>query len=385
MSFTIDKDLQQGIDLINSGKKTSFAIKLVNKAAISGTTKGKAFFEIGEIFRLGVPGVQADKEEARKYYDVAMRRFNQYPRDSMDYREMGDYYYFGYGSEAVDKNKALEYYRKAQELGDEVAPKRIDEIENQIKNGDAASAPVLSPDTQAKEVMAEVKDEDEAQPKVEVSPLVIDENKTFDANDKIIVDEIDSDQILIKALRILDSVSTTKEEKLDAVEMVKIAGEKGSIRALVLLGYLYEGDNVLVAKDDAKAKETYEKAISLGSCSAKFRLGILLTDKDFEFYDLDKGHQLIIDSAHDGYTYALCYLGDCFRIKVDDRRNLEVAYRYYALAGERGLGVAYHNMAEIDASRQQLDLASKHEKLAFDNGFDVHLGYQDPLFYTLHI
>ena len=42
-------------------------------------------------------------------------------------------------------------------------------------------------------------------------------------------------------------------------------------------------------------------------------------------------------------------------------------------------------MAEIDASRQELALAKEHEHLAFDNGYDPALGYQDPLFYSLHI
>ena len=55
------------------------------------------------------------------------------------------------------------------------------------------------------------------------------------------------------------------------------------------------------------------------------------------------------------------------------------------MAGDRGLGLGYHNMAEIDTSRQQLELAKEHEKLAMQNGYDPSLGYQDPLFYSLHI
>ena len=55
------------------------------------------------------------------------------------------------------------------------------------------------------------------------------------------------------------------------------------------------------------------------------------------------------------------------------------------MAGERGLGVSYHSMAEIDASRQQLELAKLHERLAVENGYDPNVGYQDPLFYSLHI
>ncbi len=380
MSFTIDKDLQEGLRLIQEGKKISAGLKLINQSARTGTTKGKSYFEIGRIIREGMEGLPADVEDARKYYDTAMKHFKENPKDSMDFHEMGDYYFYGFGSEAVDKNLALEYYRKALELGDDSVQEKIDEISNQLEKGDSASAPVLNPETVVKEMPS-----DETSENVTVSPVVVNENELFDANDKIIQEEIDSDQILIKALRVLDSTTAEKSEKLDAVELTKIAAEKGSIRALVLLGYLYEGDNNLVERDDKKCKEFYELAISNGSCSAKFRLGMLLTDKDFAFYDLESGHKLIIDAAHDGYTFALNYLGDCFREKVNDKRNLEVAYRYYSLAGERGLGLGYHNMAEIDASRQQLSLANKHEKLAFDNGYDASLGYQVPLFYTLHI
>ncbi len=380
MSFTIDKDLQAGMDLLKEGKKINTGLKLINQSARNGTTKGKSYFEIGRIIREGMEGMSADVEDARKYYDTAMKHFKDSPKDSMDYREMGDYYFYGLGSEAVDKNLALEYYRKALELGDESVQEKIDEISNQMEKGDSASTPVLNPETVVKETPSE-----ETSENVAVSPVVVNENELFDSNDKVIKEEIDSDQILIKAIRILDSSSAEKNEKLDAVELVKIAAEKGSIRALVLLGYLYEGDNSLIERDDKKSKEFYELAISKGSCSAKFRLGMLLTDKDFPFYDLERGHKLIIEAAHDGYTFALNYLGDCFREKVNDKRNLEVAYRYYSLAGERGLGLGYHNMAEIDASRQQLSLATKHEKLAFDNGYDASLGYQVPLFYTLHI
>lgn len=389
MSYTIDKDLKAGQELIQQKRKYGLAVKLINRSAIQGETPGKSYFEIGKIIREGIPGIESDPEDAKRFFDYAMSYFKTAPKDCLDYYEMGDYYYYGYGSEPIDINLALEYYRKALELGYEDAQKDIDKIEDKMKRGDTTSAPVLSPETEVKENVVEEEkkevEEEKIEEKVEVSPVVVNENEIFDANDKIIVEEIDSDQILIKAIRILDSATASKEEKLDAIELVKIAGEKGSIRALVLLGYLYEGDNSLIEKDDAKAKEYYEAAISHGSCSAKYRLGILCTDKEFSFYDLDRGHKLILESAHDGYTYALAYLGDCFRVKVNDKRNLEVAYRYYSLAGERGLGIAYHNMAEIDASRQQADLASKHEKLAFDNGYDASLGYQDPLFYTLHI
>jgi TPR repeat protein len=382
MSYTIDNDLQAGLDLLNEGKKVDTALKLINRSARKGTTKGKSYFEVGRIIREGIPGLEADPEESKKFYDIAADHFNHEPRDSMDNREYGDYYYYGLGSEEADKNRALEYYDAAAADGDELAKQRADEIRGQIEKGDSSSAPTLTPETDAKEEVVEAVNEDET---VVAAPVVENENKPAEISDKVIQDEIDSDQILIKAIRVLDSVSATDQERLDAVELARIAAEEGSIRANVLLGWLYEGDNNLVEADLEKAKEFYEIAIEHGSCSAEFRLGMLYTDKDVPFCDVEKGHQLIIDAAHDGYTFALCYLGDCFRTKVDDVRNLEVAYRYYALAGERGLGLGYHYMAEIDASRQQLDLAAQHEKLATDNGYDPALGYQDPLFYSLHV
>ena len=415
MSYTMDTDLEAGIQLIEQNTKINTALKLINKSARFGKTPGKSYFEIGEIFRKGIPGLEANPEDARKYYDIAMVKFEEGSKDSLDYREMGDYYYYGLGTKKADKNAALVCYSKAAEDGDEIAAERKAEIQNQLDKGDSSSTPTLTPDTVAKEEKTDEEENAEPlkeatasapdqnqeeketpkgdvteesvkdEPTVQVSPVVIKENMSADTSDKIISEEIDSDQILIKALRILDSVTAAKAEKLDAVELVKTASEGGSVRASVLMGFFYEGDNSLVDTDFEMSRHFYEKAIEQGSSSAKYRLGILYTDKEVPFFDLKKGHDLIIASAHDGYSFALCYLGDCFRSKVDDTRNLEVAYRYYALAGERGLGLGYHYMAEIDASRQQLDLAKKHEKSAAENGFDVNLGYQDPLFYSLHI
>ena len=389
MGYKIDSDLQAALHLLDENKKIPTAFKLINRSAINGTTKGKSYFEIGQILREGTGGLKADPEVAKLYYDIAVKHFKSEPCDSMDYRELGDYYYFGLGHEAIDKNLALEYYDKAASDGDELAAERAAEIRGQASKGGAETAPTLTPETEAKEEVPpqqkeEVATEAKAAPVV-VSPVVTDENKPTEISDKIIEEEIDTDQIFIKAIRILDSASSTQQEKLDAVELCKIAGENGSIRACVLVGYLYEGDNSLVKCDYLEAKKWYELAIEHGSCSAEFRLGILYTNPEVPYADLDKGHDLIVSSAHNGYSFALAYLGDCFRAKVDDVRHLDVAYRYYALAGERGLGSAYHSMAQIDASRQQLDLAAKHDKLALDNGYDPALGYQDPLFYSLHI
>lgn len=380
MSYTIDSDLKAGMALLAEGKKIDSALKLINKSAKVGTTKGKSFFEIARIMREGAGGIQGNPEESRRYYDAAMEHFLHEPCDSMDHREMGDYYYYGLGTEKADLNRALEYFDLAASEGDELATERAAEIRKAQNKGTPASAPVLTPETQVKETKLYV----EASP-VTASPVVSSDAEPAKEEDPLLASVIDSEQLTIKALRLLDSLSSNRQDKLDGIELAKSAAENGSARAAVLVGYLYEGDNSLVAKDYDEAKKYYEKAIELNSAAAMFRLGIIYTDKEASFFDLNKGHELIIESAHRGYAWALAYIGDCFRLKVVDSRNLDLAYRYYAMAGERGLGIGYHNMAEIDASRQQLALAKEHEKLAVENGYDTCIGYQDPLFYSLHI
>lgn len=409
MSYKIDKELQEGMDLLKEEKKIDSALKLINHSARKGTTKGKSFFEVGRIIRTGVPGLEANPEESRRYYDAAMNHFRHEPCDSMDYREMGDYYYYGLGTDAVNLNRALEYYDMAAKDDDELALQRATEIRETMKRGSATSAPALSPESAlhedmivsstekeettpanavAEELVAEDKEtvqETVYEPQVTVSPVVSSESKPVVTDNKIVNEIISADQLLIRAIRLLDSDVSSEQDKLDGLELAKAAADEGSLRANILLGYIYEGENALVEGNYDLSRKYYETAISLGSATAMYRLGKLYLEPDSPFYDDQVGHKLIEDSARKGYVFALCAIGDAFRIKVVDPRNLDIAYRYYALAGERGLGLGFHNMAEIDASRQHIDLAHEHEKLAADNGYDPEIGNQDPLFYSLHI
>lgn len=376
MSYTIDSDLKQGLQFVEEGKKVVAGLKLINKSARTGTTKGKSYFAIGSIIKTGKAGIVANPVESKRYFDAAMEHFKSTKCDSLDHREMGEYYHYGLGSENVDLNRALEYYDLATLEGDEVAQQRAEEIRGMQRVGSASANPILTPDTQVKETPSGVEN---------VAPVITSEGEPAPVVDPLIADVIDAEQLCLKALRILDSVTASKQDKLDAVELLKAASENGSARAAVLMGYLYEGDNSLVEQDYALTKKYYEMAIEHDSAVALYRLGVLYTDKDFVEFNPKKGHELIILSARKGYAWALSFIGDCFRAKVVDSRNLDLAYRYYAMAGERGLGVSYHSMAEIDASRQQLELAKLHERLAVENGYDPNVGYQDPLFYSLHI
>jgi|GEM_PF-776717 len=453
MAYKLDKNLEAGLTLLNQGQKLDQACRLINRSARKGETKGKSFFEIGELLRKGIPGIDANPEESRPYYDAAVSHLLRGQCDSMDYRMLGDYFNYGLGTEPINKERALEYYdlsAKAEDDQGKLSEQRAEEIRalgqrkdaNEVlapeakreeekpeekpaeaKNEEkpAEAKPADKPEAKPEEAKPAEEKKEEAKPEekpAEVKPVVVvpavavppeekkDEKpmeakptpvaKPIEAKPVVnqnqpaknvspdVQDLVKDDALLVKAIRMMDDPASSLQEREDGIALVEGASEEGSLRASVLLGYLYEGNNSLVAKDYALSKKYYELAIGRGSATAEFRLGRLYLDPESPFADEEKGHSLILDSARRGYSYALNYLGDCFREKVLDPRNLEVAYRYYALAGERGLGMAYHNMAEIDASRQEAELAKLHERYAQENGYDPHSGKQDPLFYTLH-
>jgi TPR repeat protein len=384
MAYTMDKRLEEGMKLLKEGKQIDKALKLINASARKGTTQGKSYFEVGRIIREGAPGLEPNVEDSRKYYDAAVNHFLRESCDSMDYRELGDYFYYGLGTEPIDIEKASDYYALASKGGDSEAQHRLDEIQASLNKDKVEELPVEDSNEPNTEIInSPAKAPEPTQ--VKIAPVVAATNAPATPEQQEVMDAVQRDALLLKAIRMIDNPSSTMQERIDGIELVKVACDDGSMRAAILLGYLYEGTNAIVERDLEGSKRYYELAISRGSVSAEFRLGKLYLLREAKFRDEEKGHQLIIDSARQGYAYALNYLGDCFREKVLDSRNLDLAYHYYSLAGSKGLGLAYHNMADIDASRQQLDLAKQHEAYAVKNGYDVRLGIQDPLYYTLHL
>ena len=418
MPYTMDKNLEDGLRLLEEGKKVDTALKLINKSARKGTTKGKSFFEIGRIIREGINGnLEANPEEARKYYDKALSLFattDDGKLDCLDYREMGDYFNYALGTEEADKNRAMEYYKKALDMGDEVSKERIAQLEKEMATGTANTAPVLTPAVEEKKdeaAPAQVEEKKEVAPAPAPAPAPVEEKKevvaptpapaeekepvkasevepegkTYMSDSKKVQSVIEGEQILIRAIRLIDSPISTDKEIGDGIELLKTAIEQGSMRAAVLLAYLYEGKSSYLAPNFELAKKYYEIACGRGSSVAEYRLGLLYLSPDTYFFNEGLGHEHIIKSARMGYAPALNYIGDSYRSKVTNPKNLEIAYRYYSLAGERGYGLSYHNMSEIDASRQEIDLAREHEKYAILNGYDPDTEVQDPLHNALHL
>ena len=412
MAYSIDKNLEKGMKLLENEGKTEEGIELINHSAKNGTTKGKSYFSIAQIIREGKFGIQTDVEKSRVFYDRAAEYLIENP-DSMDYLYLGDYFNYGLGTQQTNKQKALEYYELASRANDSIkilAEDRADEIRNSMaiyskKSNDifddlnnphpveATAFGDLNPEpTESVGISFEriepssISASDDLPSSFTTPPVaspIVNENSSVDdaSNEE---SEYKDDVLLVKALKLLDSPASSLQDKIDGFELVRTSCDEGSVRAAVLLGYFYEGKTSIKEKNLEEAQRYYELAISRGSVVAEFRLGLLYLIQNTSFTNEDKGHQLILSSARKGYSFALNYLGDCFREKVMDPRNLSLAYRYYALAGERNLGLAYHNMAEIDASRQDIELAKKHEDYAKKLGYDLNQSPYDSLAGVLH-
>lgn len=412
MSYTIDKNLEKGMKLLENEGKTEEGIELINHSAKTGTTKGKSYFSIAQIIREGKYGIQTDVEKSRVFYDRAVEYLIENP-DSMDYLYLGDYFNYGLGTQPTNKQKALEYYELSSRANDSVkiiAEERADEIRSSLAVYSKKSSDVFDDLNSPHPVEASAYSDlnSDVSEDVGISFERIEPSSVSASNDlpnsfttppvaspivneNVNVDDVSSEEseykddiLLVKALKLLDSPASSLQDKIDGFELVRTSCDEGSVRAAVLLGYFYEGKTSIKEKNLEEAQRYYELAISRGSVVAEFRLGLLYLVQNTSFTNEDKGHQLILSSARKGYSFALNYLGDCFREKVMDPRNLSLAYRYYALAGERNLGLAYHNMAEIDASRQDIELAKMHEEYAKKLGYDLNQSPYDSLAGVLH-
>lgn len=384
MKVKMDKDLELALNMLKQGSDIDKALKLINKSAKSGTTKGKSYFEISRIIREGVPGLLPNPEESKRYADAAMGYFMREERDAVDLKDMADYYYYGYGSEPVDYNKALELYEKGITAGDESCQVKANEIRQRLADANTQAMPALSSVSASSNAPLATGMGGIGVDLFQAPSLMSDKDPVITDNPEIL-NVLDSEKLTLKAIAMLDDEKSTMEELVDAIDLAKQAASLGSVRAMNLLGFIYESENGVVTRDAKIAKGYYERSASMNSSVGMFRLGLLLLDVDNPFADIEKAHSLILRSARAGYSIALGYLGDCFREKVSDPRNLDIAYRYYSMAGERGYGLGYHYMSQIDSSRDQLGLAEEHERLAVENGYDVNMGYQDPLFMTLHL
>ena len=184
-------------------------------------------------------------------------------------------------------------------------------------------------------------------------------------------DDKKANVLLLNGIHMLKDENS--ESKSDSIKIFKEAAKLGSVRALVVLGYLYE-KGYIVNQSNKLASDYYMLAIERGSINAKYRYGLILLGEGKEI-----GLYNIRDAAKDGLPQALNKMGDFYINGKFGLKDIEKAYSFYKLAAERGYALSYYNMSEIDKNYNRLDIADENYKNACNLGYKKENELQEVL------
>ena len=183
--------------------------------------------------------------------------------------------------------------------------------------------------------------------------------------------------LFVSAMRILTEPNHKPEERDSAVVTLDRLCAEGHVRATVLLGICYE-EGFYVERNLELAKTYYDRATFLGSANGEYRLGVLQL-QDTRFRDEAAGVQHVKNAAARGLKDALNTLGDMYRQGVGVEKNLLEAEKYYRLSADRGLGIAFYHLYELESARGDTEAAQRDLKLAEEHGYSLETGKQDYL------
>lgn len=183
--------------------------------------------------------------------------------------------------------------------------------------------------------------------------------------------------LFVSALRILTEPGHESKERDSALVTLDRLSAEGHVRATVLLGICYD-EGFYVEKSLELAKEYFERATFLGSANGEYRLGVLML-QDNQYRDLEKGAQHIKNAAGRGLKDALNTLGDMYVKGLGVEKSEKEAEKYYRLAADRGLGLAFFHLYELANARGEHQAADKFLSQAKEHGYDVTTGKQDYL------
>lgn len=182
---------------------------------------------------------------------------------------------------------------------------------------------------------------------------------TADESEK---NEEQADKYLLYGIHLLKEEKP--ERRIKAVEILKKAARLGSVRSLVLLGYLYE-KGIVVRPEPEVSLLYYSLASERGSVTGSYRRGLRFLDTEPEV-----GLYSIRQAAKAGLATALNEIGTLYYLGERGLRAPDVAYRFFSLAAERGDATAYYNLSLIDSKRGDLALAAEHREKARQLGFE---------------
>jgi TPR repeat protein len=326
------------------------AKELLEKAFEAGD--GYAAYRLGYGYQTAEFSEERDYATALKYYLIGAER------NHLSCIELtGRYYCAGIIGDEPDYDKAVEYYRKAVELGSNYA--RV-ELAICYEEGYGVE-----------------QDENKA---VELLKLAAAENYAF-ANTKLgyyYIDGIaeDSEPDYDKAFehfmaaaesgdfdamyylgRMYKYAIGRPENPELALKYFRQAAEGGNIDANVEMGVAYEHEYGGLEFDGAKAMEYMAYAAEREHPYAQYKLGTYYYYGIVET-DRDKGLEYLNAAYENGSSYAATVLGDHFLYGMDEKNDCNDAFQYYKFAADKnyvteGIGICYQYGIGVERSESE--------------------------------
>ncbi len=192
-----------------------------------------------------------------------------------------------------------------------------------------------------------------------------------------VIDVVGDDAVFISAMRALTEPDRTAEERTSAVGTLDRLSAEGHVRSTVLLGICYQ-EGFFVEKSLPMAFDYFKRATFLGSVNGEYRLGVMMLQDDL-YRDVEKGVQHVKNAAARGLKDALNTLGDIYCKGIGVKADLSEAEKYYRFAADRGLGIAFYHLSQLESQRGEVEKAAADLKAAEEHGYDLSTGKQDYL------
>ena len=149
----------------------------------------------------------------------------------------------------------------------------------------------------------------------------------------------------------------------EGVKWYRKAAEQGHLRALYLLGWMYQHGGSRVVKDDREAVKWYRKAAAQGHSEAQYMLGWMYQNGKGVVQDLKEAAKWFNKAAEQGHTQAQFNLGWMYDQGEGVLQDYVTAYAWYNLAALQKHDGAKYNRDFIVA-KMVPDQIAKGQKLS---------------------
>ena len=247
--------------------------------------------------------------------------------------EVGDCYYYGYGT-SINYEEAVKWYRKSAEQGHARAQFNLGVC---YESGDGVD----------KDIAEAVK-------------WYLNAAEQGDARAQCYLGECYEDGYGVN------------EDIAEAVKWYRMSAEQGHARAQNNLGLCYFDGNG-VDKNFAEAVKWFRKSVEQGYVGAQYNLGVCYEEGKGVDKDIAEAVKWYRKSAEQGNATAQCYLGECYE-EGNGVKDIAEAVKWYRKSAEQGYARAQNNLGLCyefgDGVDKDMAEAVKWYRMSAEQGYD---------------